>query len=503
MPAALRGVAPPVIHATAPAKMAKYEGALPLVYNLEANREQIADMMNHSTESLEGTASILAGTGIPGVDPVHQPTVRARSAQLNQPLEIVIGTSGPYNGFVFFTCATHAILQIDPDGALSYVCGDVKHTSGRSGYEDGDMTAARFSSPSGLALNEAECILYVADTRNACIRAVHLPNPPLSGAIGGGDGGGGGRARGHVTTLVGRPSPRHNDHAMLRAYQPKRNPQYELGRVHMSHVGAMSEPVVLAFDPLTNILYVGDDAGSIKAVLLSANLVITICPEKPPKNLGVALHGADIYSSQIRAYQPRGLVIDYTNDRLLVADAAYHMIHSFPRVPSDKPRTTTTVVAGRPDQRGQIEGKAIGEAQFDQPWGLAIDPNDGTLFIADSANHVIRGLTSRSAEVYSMVGSGSYGCLQGTGPLAEFYQPRAVALHPGTYQMVVTETNSNLIRLVDVSVPKKSFLKIVNQYSGVASLGTLPFDVVGIIVQYTHRVHTSNLPDEYRFKLGT
>jgi hypothetical protein len=254
--------------------------------------------------------------------------------------------------------------------------------------------------------------------------------------------------------------------------------------------------------------------------------------------------------------EPRGLAIDMKNNQIYVADQANHAIYSLPRLKKQSDSagivlTEPKLVAGQKSRRGQIEGKALTDAQFDQPYGLALDENDGTLFIADSANHVVRGL-SATGDVYSMVGSGSYGCCQGTGPLAEFYSPTSLSLHARsvdsssfppankyltqnrmsilhrTYQMVVTEAKSNILRLIDVSgnlspfaastfmllmprargvcspclVPRKQFLVLVSRYSEAPSMRQLPSDVVGIIVQYTHRVHTSNLPDEYRFNLS-
>jgi hypothetical protein len=54
-------------------KMARYDGALPMVYDLANNREAINELLTTSTEALEGTASVLAGTGLMGNDPVDEP----------------------------------------------------------------------------------------------------------------------------------------------------------------------------------------------------------------------------------------------------------------------------------------------------------------------------------------------------------------------------------------------------------------------------------------------
>ena len=42
------------------------------------------------------------------------------------------------------------------------------------GYRDGNFSQARFNTPQGLAFNESGKILFVADTNNHCLRAIHL-----------------------------------------------------------------------------------------------------------------------------------------------------------------------------------------------------------------------------------------------------------------------------------------------------------------------------------------
>src|SRR5690606_6133489 len=59
----------------------------------------------------------------------------------------------------------HRIRAIAPDGRVSTVAG------GERGFADGAGTAARFDSPSGLAIDAAG-ILYVADTGNNAIRRI-------------------------------------------------------------------------------------------------------------------------------------------------------------------------------------------------------------------------------------------------------------------------------------------------------------------------------------------
>lgn len=63
-----------------------------------------------------------------------------------------------------YSCFTHQILMIEPDGLVTVVAG-----SGVSGAVDGDGTSAQFSCATGLAF-DASGALYVADTDNNTIR---------------------------------------------------------------------------------------------------------------------------------------------------------------------------------------------------------------------------------------------------------------------------------------------------------------------------------------------
>jgi sugar lactone lactonase YvrE len=71
----------------------------------------------------------------------------------------------PHDGMIY-VCAQHAIRQINPNNwAVRTIAG----VSDRPGFQDGTGTGARFSSPSGLAL-DAYGRLFVADGANNCVR---------------------------------------------------------------------------------------------------------------------------------------------------------------------------------------------------------------------------------------------------------------------------------------------------------------------------------------------
>ncbi|HEY5909747.1 MAG TPA: hypothetical protein VJA21_03985, partial [Verrucomicrobiae bacterium] len=80
--------------------------------------------------------------------------------------------------------------------------------------------------------------------------------------------------------------------------------------------------------------------------------------------------------------------------------------------------------AGAPGQAGSLNG-AGGSARFNEPAGIVV-AGDGTLYVADAANHVIRRIVRAGTawNVATLAGSpGSRGSSDGTNAAARFYFP--------------------------------------------------------------------------------
>jgi sugar lactone lactonase YvrE len=120
----------------------------------------VADRGGHTIRTItpQGVVSTLAGDGRPGYTDGMGTT-----AQFHDPMSVAVDRSGR----LFVTdSGSHAIRMITPQGLVSTLAG-----SPRSGSSDGTGRAARFSWPTGLALDAAGN-LYVADSNNALIREV-------------------------------------------------------------------------------------------------------------------------------------------------------------------------------------------------------------------------------------------------------------------------------------------------------------------------------------------
>ena len=106
--------------------------------------------------------------------------------------------------------------------------------------------------------------------------------------------------------------------------------------------------------------------------------------------------------------------------RCLVADSGNHVIRALHQ---DGPVTT---LAGTPGQAGHRDGWTGRGALFNNPQGLAEDPQ-GNCYVADQGNHVIRRMT-HWGEVETVAGSpGEAGSTDGIGAQARFRALRGLA----------------------------------------------------------------------------
>ncbi len=136
---------------------------------------------------------------------------------------------------------------------------------------------------------------------------------------------------------------------------------------------------------------------------------------------------------------PYGLCIDAT-DILFVADSANHRLR---KVTSTG---VVTTIAGS-GTGAYLDGTGTG-ANFFNNNGVCID-SLGNLFVADSGNHRIRKVTS-SGEVTTFAGSGAASFSDGIGTVAIFNSPYGICVD-GSGNLLVSDTYNNRIRKITSS----------------------------------------------------
>jgi len=118
-----------------------------------------------------------------------------------------------------------------------------------------------------------------------------------------------------------------------------------------------------------------------------------------------------------------------------------------PPVPVQQPGPASAIItfAGQPGIKGYTNGPAL-QAQFRLPNNVALDPA-GNVYVADTANDVIRKITP--AGVVSTIAGmfHSRGSADGSGTNAHFWAPFGIALDPAG-DIFVADTGNNTIRKI-------------------------------------------------------
>ena len=275
------------------------------------------------------------------------------------------------------------IRKIDTSGIVSTLAG-----SGTAGFADGTGTSAQFSGPMAIAADPSG-IVYVADTNNHRIRKI--------------------TSAGVVTTLAGSGTS---------------------GNTNGSGTNAtFSSPMGIAVDRFGQTIYIS--SGNIIRKMTSGGVVTTLAGQTTAGT-------SDFLGTQASFGGPRGIAVDYWST-VYVADTQNQTIRKI-----DTSGLVTTL-AGSMQSGGSQDGTGS-NGRFILPSGVAIDAIGGQdVYVADRNNHRIRKISSTGV-VTTLAGSTS-GSLDGDGTNAQFREPQGVAVDSaGT--VYVADSLNHLIRKI-------------------------------------------------------
>ena len=200
------------------------------------------------------------------------------------------------------------------------------------GTADGTGAAARFNTPSGIAMDGAGN-LYVADSENLLIRKI--------------------TSDGSVTTVAGS------------GY---------LGRTDGVGTGAEFEgPDGLAVDAAGNVFVADAGSGTIRKIT-PAGVVTTLAGFANPYDGSATVDGT---GAGARFLVPTGIAIDAAGN-LYVTDSGDLVVRKV------TPAGVVTTLAGKPAGRGTTDGTGAA-ARFTQPSGIVVD-RSGSVYVADAGN---------------------------------------------------------------------------------------------------------------------
>ena len=192
-------------------------------------------------------------------------------------------------------------------------------------------------------------------------------------------------------------------------------------------------PAGLAMDPGGNLLVAETGASVIRRI--SREGLVTVLAGQPGQ-AGSADGPAETASFR----EPEGLALDARTGTLFVADTGNHTLRAI------TPGGQVATLAGSPGQPGAVDGQGP-NARFNEPRGLAVGA-DGTVYVADSANELVRQVSPLDGTVTTLAGqAGTWGFLDGPGSQAQFGYPWALAVDAEQH-VFVADTFNNAIRKI-------------------------------------------------------
>jgi hypothetical protein len=297
--------------------------------------------------------------------------------------------------------ALRAVALGDGAGAVVTLAG-----SGVAGWANGFGAAAMFSAPWGVAVAPGGgALAYVADSALGYVRAVSV-------------------ATGEVSTLAGCGAAASAD-----------------GR---GALACFNTPAGLEVSPDGSVVFVAERGGNrVRAVVVATGDVTTLAGSGAPALVNGA--GAAAAFSW-----PTGIAFLPGLGALLVGDSGNVALRSV------APSGLVATVAGLPWPQW-VDGGAPGGAGFLTPGGVASDPIFGGVYIADTGAHAIRYFApapNGGGWVSTVAGSGgSAGAADGGPSTARFNAPAGVAVDPNNGRLFVLDTGNHVVRVVNCSAP--------------------------------------------------
>jgi sugar lactone lactonase YvrE len=411
----------------------------------------VADSNSIRKISPNGLVTYLAGNASPGsVD------AAGFSARFNKPAGLTVDAAG-----IVYVADTnnHTIRKVSPNGIVSTLAGLAQI----SGQADGVGTSARFNHPIAIALDAAGS-LYVTDALNYTLRKVTTDGnvstlAGLAGSSGSTDGIGGaarfGSAAGVAVGASGNLyvsdggvardySALFTSNNVIRAVSNAGSVKTVAGTVSVARgyvdgrasSAIFNLPRAVASDRAGN-LYVGDSENYVIRKISPTGIVSTFAAgfgQFGIKPNGVAVDSLGnvwVADGQLWKFSATGvggaimppiwataIAVDTADNLYVVNDCAVYKV--------DHNGNVNLLAGSDQGYRGSADGNGP-FARFYFPNGLAVDAV-GNVYVADTLNSTIRKITPGGV-VTTVAGlAGNRGSDDGTGNIARFNSPAAIAI---------------------------------------------------------------------------
>jgi sugar lactone lactonase YvrE len=150
-------------------------------------------------------------------------------------------------------------------------------------------------------------------------------------------------------------------------------------------------------------------------------------------------------AAQATMFDPHGIAIARSSAAMYVADTRNHLVRKI-----DMKSGIITTVAGSGQEGFSGDGGPAVNAAFRGTFGIALAPDDKSLYIADLGNRRVRKIDLVSGIITTVSGNGERGVPAdgSTAAAAPLVDPRAVAVD-SRHNLYILERNGNALRVVD------------------------------------------------------
>ena len=378
----------------------------------------IADTNNNvvrEVNSFTGNITTIAGNGVSGYAGNGGP---ATSAELNAPTGIAVDAAGD----VFIAESGNNVVRevVQSTGAIITVAGD--GTRGYSG-DGAAATAAELNCPTSVAVNSTGTELFVADSGNNIVREVLLN---LSTPV--------------ISTVAG-------NYALGDGYS---------GDGQAAVNAQLSYPMGVALAG-NNFLYIADTGNNVvRAVNLNLSTpIISSAAGNYALGGGYSGDGQAATSAQLDA--PMGVAVDGNGD-LFIADSGNNLIREVDASSQDISTVAGSGISGYSGNGGPPASAELCYPTSVAVAGNSETGSAGSIFIADGIDNAIREVNVAANQITTVagIGLGNYSGDRGAATAADLYDPTAVAVaeQQGTGSagdIYVADSANNVVRQVNLS----------------------------------------------------
>jgi len=298
------------------------------------------------------------------------------------------------SGNIYLTdSGNNNIRMITPAGVVTTIAGS-NANPGVAGSTDATGTAARFSSPLGIAIDSTNTNLYVVDHLNSTLRQIVISTKV-------------------VTTLAGLAGAGGTTDGT-------------------GNAARFNLPADVCLDGSGNLI-VSDYHSYTMRKVTTAGAVTTVAGTAGTSGIADGTGAAARFNFQ------NGCAADASGN-IYIADQGNNEIRKM-----TTPGYVVTTLGGWNGQGGSTDG-AGAAASFSSPCGVAVD-SSGNVYVTDFGNNVIRKITPAGV-VTTLAGlAGSSGSTDATGSAARFNGPRGITIDSSN-NLYVAEYLNHTIRKI-------------------------------------------------------